>query len=306
MLTTRNYVRRLFGLEEQNVTPDDERKKAVITFTVIGFIVLGSFSIFNQCMTAPLVILLGKIQFLEAIFLLIPTLFISYRVTNPGASENALVATGFLVFLTLALLGGNAGDGVFWSFVYPYLVFFLKGQRTGWRVGVAYAVIVPMLMNYSTIHWQLWPYTNGVEIFYGLAFMFNVLVAAAFNQLRSTFQSRLWEAVELNTREVKRQLLVQQYNATHDSATGLLNREGIANDIDRRWGEAACDLIVVSIRFIRVNQLSSIAGMSAVGSLLELVAQRLRQDNPYIQEIARHQHDELCILFDRYCYRARC
>jgi EAL domain-containing protein (putative c-di-GMP-specific phosphodiesterase class I)/GGDEF domain-containing protein len=301
MSITSNYILRLFGFDEQNVTPLDERKKAVNTFTIIGLIVLTGFSIFNQYMSAPLVVMLGKIQLAQALFLLLPTLLLSYRFHNPQLSESALVATGFLVFLTLALYGGNAGDGVFWSFVYPYLVFFLKGQRIGWKVGISYAIVVPILMNYSSEHWELWPYANGIELFYGMAFAFNVLVAAAFNQLRSSFQSRLWEAVEFNTHELKRQLLVQQHNATHDLATGLLNREGIAEEIDHRWEthiEPEYKLIVASIRFIRANQLSSIAGMNTVNTLLSLIATNLVRNNPHIQSIARHQHDELCLLID--------
>lgn len=289
----------LLGVGEQDIVSDDERRKSSLTFAVIGFVVVTAFSlIFVQSADRRLQ-LQGLIQLCEAIFILLPAILLAKRGDHPERTENLLVFAGAVIFPTITLFGGFDGDGIYWTFAYPYLVFFLKGQRVGWLVGAGYALIVPLLMAYSPRHWGLWVYHDSHSLYYGMAYLFSVLTAAHFNLLRSAFQARLREQVDFNTCEAKRHLASLEFNATHDVLTGLPNRQGsieaIAEALAAPLGGAGV-LHVVTIKFVRVLELAAIVGMKKLNAGLIRLAGCMRSELPQIVSIGRIRQDELVLL----------
>lgn len=288
----------LLGVGKQDIVSDEERKKSSLTFAVIGFVTLATFSLIFMLMPEYRLRLQGMTQLLEAIFLLLPIIFLARRNYCPEVTETLLVAAGCVIFPTMTIFGGFVGDAVYWTFVFPYLVFFLKGQRIGWFVGAAYALFVPLLMNYSSQHWGLWVYEREQSIYYGMAYIFSVLTAAHFNLLRSVFQARLREQVDFNTGEARRHLASLQFNVVHDLVTGLPNRQGSINAIAEALAAPLhdCFLHVVTIKFSRILELAGIVGMKKVNASLVRLAEALRNDLPQIISIGRTRQDELVLL----------
>jgi EAL domain-containing protein (putative c-di-GMP-specific phosphodiesterase class I)/GGDEF domain-containing protein len=290
----------LLGIGEQDIVPDESRRKNTLIFTLIGSLALLAFGIANYFGTnSARLNLLGLVQMLEVLVLLVPAIVLTYRGTRPVWSEVMLILAGFVIFASNVIFGGRSGDSPYWTFVYPYLVFFLRGQKVGWLVGLSFAIVVPSLMRYSATHWDLWHYDPVHCLYYGISYFFNVLTAAYFNLLRSVFQKKLWKQVEFNTGEVRRHLETLQFNSTHDQPTGLLNRQGLIDALEltlQKPDQNGRSLQVVCITFLRVPELASIVGMDRVDASMGLLAQRLNQHLPNMLHLARPAHDKLAVV----------
>ena len=293
----------LLGVGEQEIVPDERRRKNTLVFTVIGTFSLLAFGLININDGQNVRLLqLGWIQVLEVCLLLIPAIVLTYRGTRPVWSENALVLSGFVIFASNNVFGGHTGDSPYWSFVYPYLVFFLRGQKIGWIVGVAYIAIVPSLMYFSSNHWNIWHYQTEHCVFYAISYAFNVLTAAYVNLLRSNFQNKLMELVAFNTGEARRHLETLQYNASHDQGTGLLNRQGLIEALDACLERAYIfgrHIQVVYISLSRAAELAAIVGLDKVDESIRQLAQQLPSHLPELQLIARLGQDKLALVL--YC-----
>lgn len=290
----------LLGVGEQDIVPDENRRKNTLIFTTIGTLALLGFGIANVGYSAQARLqLMGLVQILEVCFLLAPAVWLTSRGTRPVWAENMLVFAGFVIFASNVVFGGQSGDSPYWTFVYPYLVFFLRGQKVGWAVGMAFAASVPALMYYSSRHWNFWTYEPLHCLYYGVSYLFNVLTAAYFNLLRSAFQEQLWQQVEFHTGEVRRHLATLQFNSSHDLPTRLPNRQGV---IDALTGAIAAQrtqgdyLLVVCIRFFRVPELASMVGMDPVDASMGLLAARLQRQLPGLLVIGRTGHDRLALV----------
>ena len=171
-------LKQLLGIGEQELVPDASRRSNTLIFTVIGTLTLLVFGVANvRAGQDHRLMVMGVVQLLEVAFLLVPAIILVSRRAPPVLSENMLVLAGFAIFASNAVFGGQTGDAPYWTFVFPYLVFFLRGQKTGWLVGLAFAVLVPCLMLYSSRHWDFWVYDDAHALYYGLAYFFNVVTA---------------------------------------------------------------------------------------------------------------------------------
>jgi EAL domain-containing protein (putative c-di-GMP-specific phosphodiesterase class I)/GGDEF domain-containing protein len=290
----------LLGVGEQEIMPAASRRSNTLIFTIIGTLTLLAFGIGNVQQAADVRLLtLGVVQLLEVAFLLVPAIFLTSRRAPPVVSENMLVFGGFVIFASNVLFGGQTGDSPYWTFVFPYLVFFLRGQRTGWLVGVAFAVLVPLLMLYSSRHWPLWVYLDAHCVYYGIAYFFNVVTAAYFNLLRSRFQAHLWDQVSYHTSEVQRHWKALQHNALHDVPSGLLNGQGLNEQLEACLGAHAGEdgyLLVAHVRFFRVPELASIVGSVKVDESLRQLARVLDTHLAGLVALGRLSQDTLGIV----------
>ena len=296
-----NVILQLLGADEFVLVSDEERKRSTFIFSTLGFSILVLFGLGMMASQEHRLQLQGLFQILEAVFFMLPVALLSYKKAGQARlAENLLVLFGFVIFITLTIFGGFYGDAIYWTFVFPYLIFFIRGQRVGWFLGTLYAILAPLGMVYSARHWGLWPYTDNVALFYGLAFFFNVISAAYFNLLRYNFLSRLHQLVEFNTKEARTHLDTLQFNAIHDVPTGLLNQQGVIEAI--RHAQAAPDpanpvLILACMRFKRVVGLANIIGTDNVNLSLIQLANKLQAMLPMGVSIGRSGMDELIFLF---------
>ncbi len=296
----RTTLYQLLGVGEQQIMPAASRRSHTLIFTIIGTLTLLAFGIGNvQQRSDARLFTLGVVQLLEVGLLLVPAIFLTIRNVPPVVSENMLVFAGFLIFASNVVFGGQTGDSPYWTFVFPYLVFFLRGQKTGWLVGVAYAVSVPLLMYYSSKHWGYWRYLDEHCFYYGIAYFFNVITAAYFNLLRSRFQDHLWDQVAFHTSEVKRHWEALQHNALHDVPSGLLNSQGLtaklAECLKLKAGQPGY-FLVTHVRFFRVPELVSIVGSQKVDDSLRQLVASLEKHLTGLLAMGRLGQDTLAIV----------
>jgi EAL domain-containing protein (putative c-di-GMP-specific phosphodiesterase class I)/GGDEF domain-containing protein len=294
-------VQQLLGVGEQELVPDESRRRRTLMFTVIGTLTLLAFGLSNvRPGQEHRVAVMGVVQLLQVAFLLVPAIALVCRRAPPVLSENALVLAGFAIFASNVVFGGQNGDSPYWTFVFPYLVFFLRGQKTGWIVGAAFAVLVPGLMLYSSRHWDFWVYDEAHCVFYGLAYFFNVIIAAYFNLLRSRFQAHLAEQVQFHTGEVRKHMQALEHNALHDLGTGMLNRHGLSQRLEASLpalAPAGGHLLVAQVRFFRVPELESIVGAAKVDASLRQLGQALAAHLTGLVAMGRIGRDNFGFVF---------
>lgn len=294
-------AQQLFGVGEQDILPDNDRRKNTLTFALIGLVVLGIWGTLNRTLHPDdsRLLSLGAWQLASSVVLMLPATWLAATYQKPIWSENLLVFSGFVIFNFNNVFGGQAGDALYWSFVYPYLVFFLRGQKVGWVVGLLFSATAPLLLIYSSSHWDLWTYRTDEVIFYGVAYSFNVLTAAHFNVLRSVFQKRLWDEVAFNTHEARKHLEALRYNATHDLGTQLFNRQGLIEKLNGLLAQPSTPqgsvLTLVRLKLERVSELRSIISESEIDHAMRKLADQLENSQAGWLCNSRTRHDELTL-----------
>ena len=179
----------------EQVLGTNERARHLRAACIIGIFVASLFSIFN--LLTPGMLLLGMTELAVVLLLLVPALAISGTAHGLKFSESLLLLATALIFGALIVFGGIEGTGLFWVYTVPFLAFFLKGQRRGWlysllfMAGAAfYLVGVAPALAFS------YPYSPVVATHFLLSLGFYILVAAAFNHVRSRFEAQLQQGKE--------------------------------------------------------------------------------------------------------------
>ena len=291
----------LFGIREQDIVPNESHRSYTVIFTSIGIVLLFAFAILNSnTPDNPQLNALGKIEFFLLGLMYFPTLLVALYSRRSVLVDYLLIASIFITLAIHNIYSGHGGDNPYWSFVFPYLVFFLRGQKVGWIVGITFAIFSPTLMYLSsTRNWGLWIYDSEQILFYGIAYFFNVFGAANFNLLRSTFQVKLWEQVEFNTREARRHLKTLERNAILDESTGLFDRQGIVKALDEAIGKLNNKnktVHIVCIRFFRIQELASIVDMHKVDESIVHLIKLLQQNLPMQIAIGRIEIDKFILI----------
>ncbi len=211
-MRVRLAVVRLLGLDLVIQVGVRERGHQIRVSSVIGLVTCVLFALFN--LLTPGMEMLGLTEMAAALFLLAPAVVLSRFARWVDTAEAMVWCTVVLVSLALIHFGGVAGTGLFWTFMVPFVAFFLKGQRLGWWYSLAFAALVGVyVLGLAPVLEGAYPHPGAVVVQFLLALVFYTLVAAAFNQLRSHFEQQLQQRVEEKTRaeeEIRKALHQQQ------------------------------------------------------------------------------------------------
>lgn len=183
----------------------DEHGRQVRVATVIGTLVGLSFAIFNLCTEGMLA--LGLIELGAVLLLVRPAMVLSLEPARVRLAESLLLLAAMLIFGALIVLGGIEGTGIFWVYTSPFLAFFLKGQRLGWRYSLGFWALASLyLLAMANRLGFSHPYSPVVATHFLLSLGFYTLVAAAFNHVRDRDERQLLrakEAAELAAEELR-------------------------------------------------------------------------------------------------------
>lgn len=160
-----------------------------ITAAICLFCSVG-FSIFN--LATPGAQLLGFVELASLLLFFAPAALLVNRPEHIDAAERLLLLGALSISSALIVLGGVEGTGLFWVYSVPFLVFFIKGQRRGWKYSLGFLafhllcvlIVIPLAP-------VAYPYTPVVRAHFILSMIFYVLIAAAFNHARSRFEMEL-------------------------------------------------------------------------------------------------------------------
>jgi len=100
--------------------------------------------------------------------------------------QNFLISIIFITCSFFALYGGNAGTGIVWSLFFPFLATSLRGRKTGtyWSLSLLFILIVHFFVLQKL---NIFPqtYTFAVSVFFTSAYITSLLIAYAFQFIRS-------------------------------------------------------------------------------------------------------------------------
>ncbi|MFM1908363.1 MAG: hypothetical protein RLZZ591_2040 [Pseudomonadota bacterium] len=186
------------GLAAADLSPGialAERAQHVQTATTIGIVVGLLFSVFNIATEGMLY--LGLTEMAAVIFLVVPAAAMSRKPGFVALAETLLLLAALLIFGALIVFGGVEGTGLLWVSTVPFLAFFLKGQRLGWRYSLAFMGLAAIyLVALAPVLPHAYRYTPVVTLHFLLSLGFYTLVAASFNHVRSRFERQLQQGKE--------------------------------------------------------------------------------------------------------------
>ena len=168
----------------------DERARHVQAASAIGLVVAVLFSVFN--LLTPGMLVLGQIELAAVLFLVAPALVLSHQSGRIEMAETLLLLSAGVIFGALIVIGGIEGTGLFWVYTLPFLAFFLKGERLGWVYSLAFlglATVYLVVLNPVLV--GVYRFSPVVSVHFSLSLGFYILVAAAFNHVRSLYETQL-------------------------------------------------------------------------------------------------------------------
>lgn len=167
-----------------------DRSRHVRAASAIGFVVAALFSVFNVFLADQT--LLGLIELGAALVLVAPAYVLSHQTQRVAQAEMLLMASAFVVFGALIVLGGVGGSGLFWAYTVPFLAFFLHGPRWGWVLNLLFLALVTVYMVWvkPVVAWA-YPYPEVLSTHFVLSLAFYIVVAAVFNEVRSRYEDQL-------------------------------------------------------------------------------------------------------------------
>lgn len=289
----------VFGFALKGQIDTKERGRHVRAAAAIGLVFGLAFALFN--IFTPGMLSLGLTELAATVLLLVPAAVIGRKDPLVGIAEGMILLASLIILCALVTLGGVEGTGLFWVYLAPFLLFFLKGQRLGWFYS---AVFIAILAFYFLLPNQLlsfsYRYSPTVAAHFLLALCFYTLVAAAFNNLRTRFEEKLQGRVEEKTADARALLQQLQFLATHDPLTKLPNRVRLADILKDRLNAAATTgkaAVVCNLRVERLFELGNILGVGGADDLMLQVAAHLERIAANQGTLARTGRDEFVIVY---------
>lgn len=294
------YLSPLAGNQSQELFGLDERKDNILTIAPLGFVVGLLFSVFNIVLTDYQV--LGYIELFSTLFLLLPAiLLVNANQKYIPLAENMLIACGLLIFTALVAFGGVGGSGLYWAFTFPFLSFFLKGQRGGWHWSLCFLLLVAFVLIALQDHPLTYHYDSQQIPHFLSSLLFIIIIASCFNLLRSRFQEKLQKAVIKHTAQAEKYLHDLQYQAQHDLVTGLPNKirldELLENEVQRAKMQHN-QIVCLYVRLHRLPEIANIIGSLGMDEVMRQLSKRLSAMLGNYGFIGRPAREEILL-----CYR---
>lgn len=287
----------VLGLNAHGVAEIMPKHKKLRTSSIVGLLVTLYYAHFN--LTSAGFWTLGWIQLGVAAFLLVPAFVFAARNVLLQLSETFLMASATIILGCLQIYGGIAATGIYWVYIFPFIAFFITGQRNGWLWSLGFLTLSFAVRHAESLAGLGFAYSLEQTTQQYAAFLFYTLTASLFNHLRSSFELGLHDTATEKAAAAEAYLDQLRYRALHDSLTGLPNRQQfctlLAKEIARcgnaRKVSAAC------VKLDRIPEISSIIGGEESARLLKSYARELQNSLPPDTLFARTGHDEFAVAF---------
>lgn len=161
----------------ENYSPDDNSQHAVLFLLLCLAISVSSFfSVVNY---------LHGHQWLAWFQVVICAAFVpmairGYRRNWLPKSRAIFMCLAFLMFAALFVDGGIGNTGIYWSLLFPFLVFLLMGVRLGWRWVTAFVVCDAVLLGLHGLHVFDFTYSDDTLLYTPAMFFCFTIIACAF------------------------------------------------------------------------------------------------------------------------------
>jgi diguanylate cyclase (GGDEF)-like protein len=287
----------LFGIDTSEVVTVVERGHQVRTAIAIALPVAIIFSFFNFAQGYEK---LAHVEGAASALLLLAVYLQMRSETRVAVAEWLTIAWAGLVTAALTVYGGVEGSGVLWIFAFPFLAFFLRGQRLGWLISAGWIAFCMLARAVAPLIPDAWTFSPDYTWHLLGSMIWATGIAAAFNLVRSRFMILLNERVAANTAKAREYLEKLQYLALHDELTGLPNRAGILQQLEAAIAECNHDrevITVIDLRLERLLEITNILGEDGGNRLLRSVGARFHERFGQFGKLARTRTDEFVAFY---------
>ncbi len=289
----------VLGAGKDELFDPDERSRQIQLTASIGAVVGLPFALHNLLVSG--LIGVGLTELLAVFLLIFPALLLARRRMALDLAEAMVLLAAVAIFGVLIVYRGVQGTGLFWGFLFPFVAFFLKGQRRGWRYSAGYIVLVAMhffvLRRYLSFAYE---YSTSFGVHYLEVLCGFTAVAAGFNLLRTRFEEKLQKRVTERTTEAKTYMEQLQYQATHDVPTGLPNRVELVKRLRLEIEQAASQghgIAVCNLQVLHLHELGNVLGLAGADKFVLSIAEHLNATVQHRATLARTQRDEFVVIY---------
>lgn len=174
--------------------PDDQvdRLRHARAASLIGLVVGSGFAWFNLALVDQTA--LGLVEALAVLLLVLPAYLLSRDERTVDGAEWLMLASAWVIFGALVVLGGVDGTGLFWVPTVPFLAYFLRPARqAGWS-SLGFLLLTAGYLGWTDAGARgPYAYGHGVAVQFVLSQAFFIVVAAAFHHVRSRYEVKLRE-----------------------------------------------------------------------------------------------------------------
>ena len=292
-------VSRVLGAGSDELFGPEERSRQIQLAATIGAMVGLPFAYRNLFVSGLLGV--GLTELLAVLFLILPAFVLARLRLALAMAEGMVLLAGIAIFGVLIVYRGVQGTGLFWAFLFPFLAFFLKGQRRGWWYCAVFIAVVALHMFVVRQHLPFaYDYSTSFARHYLEALVGFTVVAAGFNLLRTRFEEKLQARVAERTAAAKAYLEQLQYQATHDVLTGLPNRVELVKLLQTELLQASANghgVAVCNLHLLRLHELGNVLGLAGTDKLVRTVAERLQAVVQHRGMLARTRRDEFVVIY---------
>lgn len=214
--------------------------------------------------------------------------------------EQLIMVVCTAICVGLLFDGGIVGSGTQWLLIYPFIAFFICGQRRGWYwVGafVLATILLMLLHYYGRIELA---YENRQLFYFFATFAFFTTIAAGLNLLRQRYERLLEVEVDAQSRTAFGYLKKLEYLAMYDPLTDLPNRHLAKDRIARAIEDAkrGSKMFAVALLDIeRFHEVNVLLGHKQADRVLKMVGERLTGLMRGVDTVARLESDEFLLIW---------
>lgn len=169
-----------------------DRLRHVRAASAIGLWVGTAFGLFNLGLAQQY--MLGWVELLAVLVLVLPAYVLARQQRHPGLAEALMLASAWVIFGALVVLGGVSATGLFWVYTVPFLTFFLTTARTAWASSLGFlGLVAGYLLGVQVLPpgSSVYRYRPEVAVHFVLSLAYYTVVAAAFNHMRLRYEAQL-------------------------------------------------------------------------------------------------------------------
>jgi len=291
-----HWASEVLGLNARSVAEIMPRREKLRNSCIVGLPVTLYFSWFNTTIGFWT---LGWIQFGVAVFLLAPALVLAARNILLPLAETMLMVSLIVIFGGLQIFGGIEATGIYWVYVFPFIAFFITGQKNGWLWSMGFLALSIVVREIESIASLGFAYSSVQVTQQYAAFLFYTVTASLFNQLRNSFEHRLHDTAVEQTDAAAAYLTQLHHRTLHDGLTDLPNRMQFFAQLTQKIAQCGdtCKVTVAYIKLERLLEIANIVGSDEGGRLIKSIAQALRNRMKPDTLLARTGYDEFAIAF---------
>ncbi|MFZ6760179.1 putative bifunctional diguanylate cyclase/phosphodiesterase [Undibacterium sp. Ji50W] len=262
-------LKAMLGLVSKDVSSHVDRRRYVRIVIALLLPVTLILTLVSYLQSAYPVLWL--IEACLTIFLLVPAFILSGRDDKLSHAESIILLYAMVTTLTLGYFGGHQGSGVLWTFSFPFLALWLKGQTRGLQWSLCWLGAMILIFKLDGDGPYAFHYADQFAEQMIAALLFYTCIALGLNHSRTQYEGKLRASEQAG--QAKPQVCLEQLQQTayQDAVTGLPNGLALPDILTQEIvaaHERGHSLLVINIRLKKMFETTNIIGAEASDKLI--------------------------------------